>query len=407
MTVAAPAKKSSSPFAGLARRVAIRVVSSLKVGRLTVEFPDGSTAQYGPEYATRKATLRIHSDDFFVRVIRGGEIGLGESYMDGLWSSPDLVALLELALAARNDVSASAKRWSFLSRLRNRRRHVARRNSVQMSRENIHDHYDLGNDFFRLFLDETMTYSCAVFASPGQPLKEAQINKYRALCERVEMRQGDRVLEIGTGWGGFAMFMAQTYNAKVTTITISEEQFKLARERIATAGLSDRIDVQFLDYRKVTGQYDRIVSIEMFEAVGAEYFETFFKTCEAALKPGGRMGMQVITVPERGFETQKNGVNWLQKHIFPGGLLPSLAAMEEALQCTSLIITRVEDIGPHYAVTLRRWRERFFENLPAVRALGFTDVFIRKWEYYLASCEAAFSTRSIGDLQLVFEKPSH
>ena len=405
MSLATSARASGSPLGSLAEKVVLSAGSRIRVGRLSVHFPDGSSAVFGVAGAEPSAAIRVHDDRFFHRVLFGGEIGLGEAYMDGLWSTDDLVGLLTLLVLNRRKADVRGLAWlGWLARVRNRRRHVARRNTRQQARENIHEHYDLGNEFFRLFLDETMTYSSAVFSREGGSLADAQRNKDRALCEMAEMKAGESVLEIGTGWGGFAMYAAQRHACKVTTISISQEQVALAKKRVTEAGLSSLVDVKFQDYREVTGQFDKIVSIEMFEAVGAEYFETFFRTCAAALRPGGLLCMQVITVPERAFAAQKNGVNWVQKHIFPGGVLPSLAAMERALAPTALLMTDVREIGLHYAVTLRQWRERFVTNVPGVRALGFTDVFIRKWEYYLAACEAGFLTRTIGDVQVRFEK---
>lgn len=379
----------------------------MQEGRLSVEFPDGTAAVVGSPSAQRTGHLRILDDEFFSRVLLHGGIGLGEAYMDGLWSSDDLVELLQLAILHRPRANLSVLSWlMWPSRIYNRRLHHSRRNTQSNSRQNIGEHYDLGNDFFRLFLDETLTYSCAVFSSKDESLAEAQLNKYRALCEKVDLGQDDSVLEIGSGWGGFAIFAAQNYGCKVTTISISQEQVDLARERVEKAGLSSLVDVQFCDYRDIDQQFDKIVSIEMFEAVGAEYYETFFRQCERALRPGGRMSTQVITVPDWAFAAQRDGVNWLSKHIFPGGELPSVGAIEEALTSTTLRTTHVEDIGDHYPGTLRHWRDRFLSNLSAVRSIGFDDRFIRKWEYYLSSCEAAFLTHHISDVQLVMEKPA-
>ena len=282
----------------------------------------------------------------------------------------------------------------------------ARRNTKRQAKHNIHAHYDLGNDFFRLFLDDTMTYSCAFFDSPDEPLEQAQLRKYKRICERAMLEPTDHVLEIGSGWGGMAMYAAREYGCRVTAVTISQEQFEVARDRVAEAGLDSRVEVVLSDYRDVTGEFDKIVSIEMFEAVGAEFFETFFRKCNDMLKRGGLMSLQTITVPDRGFAAQTKRVNWIQKYIFPGGVLPSLGAIERALAPTRLLVQRVDDIGPHYAITLRRWRESFMANLPAVRAQGFDERFIRLWEYYLAASEASFQVRNVGDLQIVFEKPA-
>ena len=388
-----------------ARRVVLGMASSMREGELCVVFPNGERRRFGRAGASPSTTLHIHDDEFFARILLGGEIGLGEAYADGLWHADDLVALIELGIANRRHVQLNASRLASLARLKNVRLHRGNRNTVERAKHNIHAHYDLGNEFFRLFLDETMTYSAAHFDSPEQPLADAQRNKYRMLCEQARIAAGDHVLEIGSGWGGFAIFAAQQYGCRVTSITISHEQLALARQRVAEAGLSDRVEILFCDYRNIDGQYDKIVSIEMFEAVGAEYFAAFFAVCARALRPGGRIALQTITVPDRSFEAIQDGVNWVQKYIFPGGMLPSLAAIEHSLRSTDLVIDAAQDIGAHYAITLRRWRERFISQLPAVRALGFDDRFIRIWEYYLALSEAGFLTRNTGDLQISIDRP--
>jgi cyclopropane-fatty-acyl-phospholipid synthase len=294
--------------------------------------------------------------------------------------------------------------WRLPARLLRTIRHRARRNTLRGSRRNIEAHYDLGNDFYRLFLDETMTYSSAVFASPDQSLADAQRNKYAVIAERAGLRGGEHVLEIGTGWGGFALYAAGELGCRVTTITISPSQHRLATERIAAAGLADRVTVELRDYREIAGTYAAIVSIEMFEAVGAEYFATFFAACDRALAPGGRMSLQTIAFPDVAYEQQRRGANWIQTYIFPGGLLPSLAEIERSLHGTRLLVRRVEDIAPHYVRTLQAWRAAFLGRLDEVRAMGFDERFIRMWDYYLAISEAGFDTGITQDLQIVFEK---
>ena len=291
---------------GFARSIGVKAARRIiRRGVLRVRMPDGEELVIGDDPEMGEARMEIHSPEFFSRALFHGEIGFGEAYMDGLWTTPDLVALLYLAIANRENAKRELGKLSFFSRFRNRRRHVGRRNSKSNAERNIHDHYDLGNRFFPLFLDESLTYSCALFESDDQPLKDAQAAKYRAMCEKAGVQRGDRILEIGTGWGGFALFAAREYDCQVTTISISGEQVALARDRVREAGLEDRIDVRFQDYRDVSGEFDRIISIEMFEAVGVEYFETFFRKCDESLRPGGRMCMQVITVPDRNFAAQR------------------------------------------------------------------------------------------------------
>ncbi len=391
--------------AGVARSAFLRILGRLSAGTLTIELPEGGTRTYAGNTPGPTATLVVHDDAFFGHVLRHGEIGFGEAVMDGLCSSPDLVGLIELAIVNRRSVSLNSGPLRTLSRVTNRRIHLGRRNTARQARENIHAHYDLGNDFFRLWLDDTMTYSSALFSRPDEPLADAQRNKYRALCDLAGIQPSDHVLEIGTGWGGFAMLAAQEYGCRVTTVTISAEQHALATERIAEAGLADRVAVELRDYRDVTGTFDAIVSIEMFEAVGAEFFGTFFEACGSLLKPGGHLAMQVITVPDREYASQLRGVNWIQKYIFPGGILPSLAEMERANARSGLVLARAKDIGLHYATTLHQWRERFWRAIDDVRAQGYDERFVRMWDYYLAVCEAGFATRNTGDVHVLFEKP--
>jgi cyclopropane-fatty-acyl-phospholipid synthase len=388
----------------VAKRIAIEAASHIREGHLEAVLPDGERRSFGRPGAEPSASIEVRDDAFFAKVLSGGEIAIGETYMDGLWSTPDLTALLVLGILNREHAPPLIKRLNEMSRAASRRLHLLRRNTPQGSRKNIEAHYDLGNDFYRLFLDGTMTYSCAVFSSPDEPIEQAQRNKYRMICEKAALAPSDHLLEIGSGWGSFAIFAAQNYGCRVTTITISREQHQLASGLVREALLEDQVDVSFLDYRDVSGRFDKIVSIEMFEAVGAEYFDTYFRKCDAALKPGGRMVLQTIAVPDHTFEELRDGVNWMQKYIFPGGMLPSPEALQRAVQGTGLRIRDVEDIGEHYPRTLREWRRRFVENQDAVKALGFDDRFVRMWEFYLCASEAGFTTRSTSDLQVVLEK---
>jgi cyclopropane-fatty-acyl-phospholipid synthase len=388
----------------LAMRVCLAAAERITVGRLTVVLPDGRRRTFGDPASGRTAEIRVHDDAGAVRVLLHGETGIGEAYMDGLWSSPDLMALIELAALNRGALALAQGWWRQLFEVPRRLAHRARRNTKDRARANISAHYDLGNDLYRLFLDETMTYSSAVFESPEQSLADAQRTKYRRLAEGAGLAAGMHVLEIGSGWGGFALYAAGELGCRVTSVTISREQHALARERVREAGLEHLVDIQLRDYRDVTGQYDAIVSIEMLEAVGAEFYTTYFEACDRALRPGGRMSLQVITFPDATYESQRRGGNWIQTYIFPGGLCPSLAVIEQALHDTRLLVREVRDIGPHYARTLRAWRTRFLENEDAVRAQGFDDRFVRTWEYYLALSEAGFATGMTQDLQVVLEK---
>ncbi len=390
----------------LAWRVAVAAASRIRIGHLEIVLPDGSRRSFGDATSSDRAEMHIHDRRAMWRILRDGETGAGEAYMEGLWSSPDLAGLIRLASRNRAALALSAGWLRWPADLRRTLAHRARRNTRTNARRNISAHYDLGNDLYRLFLDETMTYSSAVFASPDQSLAAAQRNKYRRMAEGAGLvaGAGQHVLEIGSGWGGFALYAAGELGCRVTSITISREQHALARERVRAAGLEHLVDIQLRDYRDIEGTYDAIVSIEMLEAVGDEYFGTFFEACDAALRPGGRLSLQVITFPDATYERQLRGANWIQTYIFPGGLCPSLAVMERATRDTRLLITGVTDIAEHYVDTLRAWRTRFLERVDDVRALGFDDRFVRMWEYYLALSEAGFATGVTQDLQVVMDK---
>jgi cyclopropane-fatty-acyl-phospholipid synthase len=391
-------------FASVARRIVLGLGGQVRIGRLDVVLPDGSLRTFGDRASDRTAEIRVHDAEAFTRLLRGGATGAGEAYMDGLWSSPDLTRVLELGALNRRVAATSGGWWRTPARLRRSLLHRTRENTRQGSRRNIAAHYDLGNGFYRLFLDETMTYSSAVFESPGQSLVDAQRNKYRLMAEGAGLRAGQHVLEIGSGWGGFALYAAGELGCRVTSITISKEQHALATERVRAAGLQDLVDIQLRDYRDIEGTYDAIVSIEMLEAVGAEYYTTFFEACDRALVPGGKLSLQSITFPDVAYEIQRRGANWIQTYIFPGGLCPSLAVIERSVHDTNLLVTGVRDIASSYVRTLAAWRTRFLAQADTVRAMGFDDRFIRTWEYYLALSEAGFATGVSQDLQLVLEK---
>ena len=392
---------------GLLDRIALRVAIAAAgriLGRLTVVLPGGARHTFGDPASTMTAEIDVHDAGALARMLVGGETGAGEAYAAGLWSSPDLPALLRLAALNREALALSEGWFRVPAQVVRTLAHRRRRNTKSNARRNIAAHYDLGNEFYRLFLDETLTYSSALFTGPDQPLADAQRNKYRAIAANAGLQGGEHVLEIGTGWGGFALYAAGELGCRVTTVTISREQFELARERVAHAGLTDLVDVQLRDYRDVTGTYDAVVSIEMIEAVGHEWFPTFFETCDRALRPGGRLSLQAITFPDVAYERQRRGANWIQTYIFPGGLCPSLAVIERATHGTRLLIRAVTDIADSYVLTMRAWREQFTARLDDVRALGFDERFTRTWEYYLALSEAGFATGLTQDLQIVLEK---
>ncbi len=376
-------------------------------GEITV-IEEGWSEKFGDPKADLRVHVRVHDASFYRSVAMGGSIAAAESYMDGHWSCDDLTGLIRIF--ARN-MQASAElggAWNSLVDLGRKFTHQLNRNTRAGSRRNIAAHYDLSNDFYSLFLDETMTYSSGVFAAEHSTMKEASIEKYDRLCRKLQLSSDDRVMEIGTGWGGFALHAAKHYGCHVTTTTISKQQHDFARRRFAEHGVDDRVTLLFSDYRDLTGKYDKLVSIEMIEAVGHEYFDTFFAKCSGLLKPEGLMAIQAITIPDQRFEQYCKSVDFIQKYIFPGGCLPSLGSMTRSVgRMTDLQFVHVEDFAEHYGRTLACWRERFFDNLHRIRNLGMSDSFLRMWEYYLCYCEGAFREKQIGVAQILFQKPGN
>jgi cyclopropane-fatty-acyl-phospholipid synthase len=338
--------------------------------------------------------------------LTGGSIGAGEAYMEGLWSAEDLTTVMRLLAINQNAFEGMEKGLARLTAPFHKAYHFVRKNTKVGSRKNILAHYDLGNDFYALFLDETMTYSCAVFEPKASTLKEASGAKYDRICRKLRLAPGDRVVEIGTGWGGFAVHAAGNYGVHVTTTTISDAQHQYAGRRIQAEGLEDRIRLLKKDYRELDGKFDKLVSIEMIEAVGHHYLPAFFSSCSQLLEDDGMMALQTITIGDHRFERHKRTVDFIKRYIFPGSCIPSIAAIGRAVAgATDLRMVHLEDITPHYARTLREWRRRFFANIDKVRALGFSDTFIRMWDFYLCYCEGGFAERYIGDVQMLFAKP--
>ncbi len=398
---------------GFYERTIMSLLDKMTLGTLNITMPDGSLKVLGKGDGEITANVKINDRSFFKRCVLYGDVGFGEAYVEGEWETDNITNVIKwflLNVEKAPGVSGSITQSAVLNILKafNTVRHLRRSNSVKGSRKNISEHYDLNNDFFALFLDPSMTYSSAYFRDDEQDLEQAQYEKYDRLCQHLKLQPTDHVLEIGSGWGGNAIHIATKYGCKVTTLTISEEQFKLATERVAKHNLTDKVNVVVQDYRKVTGQFDKIVSIEMLEAVGAEYLEPYFKKCHELLKKDGILGIQVITCPDSRFEQLKNGVDWIQKHIFPGSLLPSVGALNDAINKTGdLTLVDLKDMGLHYARTLSTWYERFNANLPEVKKLGFDDTFIRKWNYYLCYCEAAFAMRNINVMQMIYARPNN
>lgn len=380
------------------RPAAMKILSLLlrnvKFGQIQLALPDGEILTFGRKSPDGPAVLKVHNMAFFNRTLRQGAMGFAESYMDGEWSSPDLAKLLILLNSNMTMLQQSIGKNRFTQWI-NRIIHILRPNTREGAKRNIHAHYDLGNEFYALWLDATMTYSSALFRDSQQTLRDAQNEKYRALAASTDIGPDDHVLEIGCGWGGFAEFAAREIGCKVTGITISNEQLAFAKNRIAMAGLQDKVDFKFCDYRDLTEKYDRIVSIEMFEAVGESYWPTYFDQVHACLKPGGKAGLQIITIAKERFDSYRKKTDFIQRYIFPGGMLPSPERLDGEFANADLKLVAREDFAADYARTLAEWRHRFLEVWPEVQALGFDARFRNMWEYYLAYCEAGFTTQSI------------
>ena len=393
---------------GVARRQVFRLLERLQYGRLVIHEADGETLEFGQAMADAAVIAHwyVEHPSVYGRVALDGSVGAGETYMAGHWHSPDLVKLVRLFALNLALINAFERVSPALSGLARRVGHGLRRNTRRRARDNIRAHYDLSNDFFALFLDPSMMYSAAIYPGEQATLEEAAVYKIRHICERLHLQPGDHLLEIGTGWGALAVYAAQHYGCRVTTTTLSAEQYRLACARVAAAGLGDRVEVLQRDYRELAGSYDKLVSVEMIEAVGHQYYAEYFRRCSDLLKPDGLMLIQAITIPDQRYQQALGSVDFIQKYIFPGGCLPSLAVIAgHVASDTDLQIVGLEDITGHYARTLQHWRERFLQREEQVRALGFDDAFVRMWEFYLAYCEGGFLERSIGTAQILMAKP--
>lgn len=414
---------SAAPAGNLWQNLVLRELSQMPLGRLHLELPDGTTHELGAPAApvadlapgVRSVThLRVRRAAFFRKCVLAGDIGFAESFLDGDWETPDLTAVigwfvLNIDHAPTLSGSGRARTLALnLLRAANRLGHLLRPNSRTIARRNIAEHYDLSNDFFALWLDDTLMYSAAKWERADASLREAQIAKNDALCRKLRLAPTDHVLEIGTGWGSWSLHAAQHYGCRVTTLTISQQQHDLAVRRIRAAGLQDRIEVRLQDYRDTTGQFDKLVSIEMLEAVGHRYQADFARVVSRVLKPDGLMALQFITCPDARYAQFRRGVDFIQKHIFPGSLLLSVNRLNDLLAHEGgFVLHQLEDFGRDYARTLQLWRDAFQGKLDRVRQLGFDDRFIRKWHYYLCYCEAAFALRNISVVQTVHTRPNN
>ena len=386
----------------LARRLVRGRLAAIRQGEITI-IEDGQERTFGQraDEFPEPVVIKVHSPAFYSDIAFGGSVGSGEAYIQGYWECSQLESLVKILLRNRGVLDELDSGTALLKRPLQKLFHWMNKNTRRGSQRNIAAHYDLGNDFYSLWLDSRMMYSIAFFSNRSTSLEDASVAKLDRICRNLDLAESDKVVEIGTGWGGFAIHAATQYGCHVTTTTISEQQYAYARAKVEALGLTDKITLLKHDYRDLEGQYDKLVSIEMIEAVGHEYLDTFFGKCASLLKPDGEMLLQAITIADQRYERARKTVDFIKRYVFPGGFLPSLTAMTNSLtRVTPLKTIAVEDIGPHYAFTLRRWRERFFEKLTEVRNQGFSEEFIRLWEFYLCYCEGAFAERAIGTVQL-------
>ena len=386
-------------------RALLVILRRLEIGSLEVRMPDGGVYRAAGDKPGPDARIAISNPRFLRRLFREGHLGFGEMYMDGWWTSPDLQALLDIVMLNNDGVGLSFPGAGFF-RLRERLRHVFNANTRRGSRRNIAYHYDLGNDFYALWLDETMTYSSALFCGARESLTDAQRNKYEAICDRIAPAPGDRVLEIGCGWGGFAEYAAGERGLKVTGLTLSREQRDYARRRLFEAGLADRARIVLRDYREERGAYDAVASIEMIEAVGEKYWPVFFSTLRERLRPGGVAAVQAITIAERLFPQYRNSTDFVQRYIFPGGMLPSPAALREGAEAAGLEAIASASFPDSYSRTLRVWRRRFNARRERIAALGFDERFHRMWDFYLAASAAGFVSGTTDVVQIAYRRRS-
>jgi cyclopropane-fatty-acyl-phospholipid synthase len=410
------AQQASKAGAGMtqlqsaARTLILSKMAHLAHGSITLieQFTQGQGTQthvFGDAKHPRSVKVEIHHPDFYRRMLTGGSIAAGEAFMDGWWSSPNLAQVMELMALNLSALDAISQKSSWLKQSAYKMAHWLNRNTQANSKKNIHAHYDLGNDLYQLFLDQQMLYSSAIYLQQDESLEQAQINKMERLCQQLELNDGDHVIEIGTGWGAMAIYMAQKYGCKVTTTTISKEQFAYANQRVLELGLQDKITLLEKDYRDLEGRFDKLVSIEMIEAVGKSFLKSYIEKCNQLLKPGGKMAIQAITIADQRYHHYSNSVDFIQKYIFPGGFLPSTTSLlAVTTQYSHLVLRNLHDMGIDYADTLADWDKRFNLAIESVRQLGYDERFIRMWRYYFAYCEGGFRAKSISAVQLTFDK---
>jgi cyclopropane-fatty-acyl-phospholipid synthase len=399
--------RKASALDKLARRLVLARLQRIQTGQIVIS-ENGMHTTHGEltEEFPLTAQLRVRDPRFYSDIAFGGSIGAGEAFMKNYWSCSELVDLLRIFLRNREALEAVDAGFAALGRPVQKILHILNKNTRRGSRRNIAAHYDLGNDFYRLWLDRKMMYSSAYFETLDTSLEDASIAKLDRICRKLDLSASDSVIEIGAGWGGFAIHAAKHYGCHVTTTTISQQQYDYAKAAIRDEGLEDRITLLFQDYRDLSGEYDKLVSIEMIEAVGHEFHDVFFRKCCELLKPEGQMLLQAITIADQRYEQYKVGVDFIKRYIFPGGCLTSVTDMTSTMtKHTDMRVIHLEDIGPHYATTLRHWHDRFFARIDEVHDLGYSDSFVRMWKFYLCYCESAFLERAIGDVQMLIMRP--
>lgn len=402
-------KNRAKWVAGFAKSQILSHLQRLTSGSLNLKDGD-EVHHFGQDAAEAviNATIQVHDARFYGEIAFGGSIGAGEAYMLGYWSTDNLTDVILLMCINQSVMDNLEGGYQWVTKPIMRVLHWLNSNTTEGSRKNIAAHYDLGNNLFELFLDPTMMYSSAIFNASTPTLQSASELKLKTICDKLDLQPTDHVLEIGTGWGGFAIYAATHYGCKVTTTTISQQQYQLAKHRVETAGLNDKITLLLDDYRHLQGQYDKLVSIEMIEAVGYQFYDTYFAKVSALLKPTGLALIQAITIADQRYESAKKSVDFIQRYIFPGSCIPSNTAMLNSVtNKTDLRLYDLEDIGPHYATTLRMWRENFFAKIDQVRKLGYSEEFIKMWEFYLCYCEGGFEERALGDVHLLLAKPDN
>lgn len=399
-------KRNAGLMSRTLKNAMLSQLENLACGQLTIIDGEQTYLFEGDLRQDLKAEIKVNDEQFYWFVGFGGSVGAGEAYMNGYWSTSELTKVIQLFALNQSVMDSMEGGLARLTSPLKKGFHWLNKNTRKGSRSNIVAHYDLGNEFFKLFLDPTMMYSAGVFHDESDSMEQASNNKLKRICDRLRLKPTDHLLEIGTGWGSLAIFAAKNYGCQVTTTTISDEQHAHTASRIKEEGLEAQITLLKEDYRNLTGQYDKLISIEMIEAVGHHYFDTFFAQCSKLLKPEGEMLLQAITIQDQRFDSAKKDIDFIKRYIFPGSCIPSVDSISDSLRkSTDMRVLNLEDIGVHYAITLKKWREAFFEKIGEVRAQGFGEAFIRMWEFYLCYCEGGFRERVISDVQMHLVKP--